>query len=82
MYCPRCQQENPPGARFCNGCGAPVKLSAGGDASEASYPELQGSLSEALAGGGGDEGVHVGRAASHCGRLLVELCSQQEEKSI
>ena len=20
--CPRCQHDNPPGARFCNGCGA------------------------------------------------------------
>jgi class 3 adenylate cyclase/tetratricopeptide (TPR) repeat protein len=24
MQCPRCPQENPPGARFCNACGAPV----------------------------------------------------------
>ena len=22
MQCPQCQHENPPGARFCNGCGA------------------------------------------------------------
>ena len=22
--CPRCQQANPPGARFCSGCGAPL----------------------------------------------------------
>jgi len=49
MQCPRCQHENPPNAIFCLKCGAPVKLSAGGEASEASYPELQGSLSEALA---------------------------------
>src|SRR4029450_7859805 len=49
MQCPRCKQENLAQARFCLKCGAPVKLSAGGDASEASYPELQGSLSEALA---------------------------------
>lgn len=21
MHCPQCQQDNPPGARFCNGCG-------------------------------------------------------------
>jgi hypothetical protein len=34
---------------FCLMCGAPIKPAAGGDASEASYPELQGSLSEALA---------------------------------
>jgi len=23
MICPQCQQDNPSGARFCNGCGAP-----------------------------------------------------------
>ena len=49
MQCPRYQHENPPKAMFCLKCGAPVKPSAGGDASEASYPELQGSLSDALA---------------------------------
>ena len=49
MQCPRCQLENPPNAIFCLKCGAPVKPSAGGDASEASYPELRGSLSDALA---------------------------------
>ena len=49
MQCPRWQHENPPTAMFCLKCGAPVKPSAGGDASEASDPELQGSLSEALA---------------------------------
>ncbi len=26
MQCPRCQQENPPGARFCNSCGAGLEL--------------------------------------------------------
>ncbi len=26
MQCPQCQQENPPGARFCNGCGARAAL--------------------------------------------------------
>ena len=49
MQCPRCQHETPPNAIFCLKCGAPVKPSAGGDALEASYAELQGSLSEALA---------------------------------
>jgi signal transduction histidine kinase len=49
MQCLRCQHENPPNAIFCLKCGAPVKPSAGGDASEVSYPDLQGSLSEALA---------------------------------
>ena len=24
--CPQCQHENPPGARFCNGCGARAEL--------------------------------------------------------
>src|SRR5262245_9791610 len=26
MHCPRCQHENPPGARFCNSCGAALEL--------------------------------------------------------
>ncbi len=26
MKCPRCQEENPAGARFCNGCGARLEL--------------------------------------------------------
>ena len=26
MQCPRCQQENPPGAGFCNSCGAGLEL--------------------------------------------------------
>ena len=26
MQCPRCQHENPPAARFCNGCGARMEL--------------------------------------------------------
>ena len=26
MRCPQCQQDNPAGARFCNGCGARMEL--------------------------------------------------------
>ncbi|PYN74915.1 MAG: hypothetical protein DMD96_29225 [Candidatus Rokuibacteriota bacterium] len=26
MQCPRCRQENPPGARFCNSCGTGLEL--------------------------------------------------------
>ena len=26
MHCPSCQHENPPGARFCNACGAPLPV--------------------------------------------------------
>src|SRR5712691_7238883 len=26
VKCPRCPQDNPPSARFCNGCGAPLEL--------------------------------------------------------
>ena len=29
MTCPRCQQDNPPHARFCLGCGARVALTCG-----------------------------------------------------
>jgi two-component system, NtrC family, sensor kinase len=28
MKCPRCQQENPPKAKFCLGCGAPLDATA------------------------------------------------------
>jgi len=27
MACPQCRQENPPGSRFCNGCGAKLEYS-------------------------------------------------------
>ena len=30
MKCPRCQHENPPGANFCNACGARLELSCAG----------------------------------------------------
>jgi two-component system, NtrC family, sensor kinase len=49
MQCPRCQQSNPSHAMFCLKCGAPVKPSATEDVLEVSHPELQRSLSEALA---------------------------------
>lgn len=26
MRCPRCLDDNPAGAKFCNGCGAPLEL--------------------------------------------------------
>src|SRR5262245_50196304 len=26
MKCPRCQQENPPQAKFCNACGLPLEI--------------------------------------------------------
>src|SRR5262245_49100944 len=29
MKCPRCQQDNPPHARFCLGCGARLALTCG-----------------------------------------------------
>ena len=31
LTCAQCQQENPDGARFCNGCGAPLAVPAGLD---------------------------------------------------
>src|SRR5262249_23414835 len=49
MKCSRCQQHNPPHAMFCLQCGAPVRRSAGDDASQASYTELQRSLTKAVA---------------------------------
>src|SRR5713101_7170275 len=38
MKCPRCQQENPPEAKFCLGCGAPLDATA---AIGGFYAELQ-----------------------------------------
>jgi len=38
MKCPRCQQENPPKAKFCLECGAPL---GGAVATDRSYAELQ-----------------------------------------
>jgi class 3 adenylate cyclase len=32
--CANCGQENPPGARFCNACGAPLQASSGGRVEE------------------------------------------------
>lgn len=26
MHCPQCQQDNPAGARFCNGCGTHLEM--------------------------------------------------------
>jgi two-component system, NtrC family, sensor kinase len=42
MQCPRCQRENRPDAKFCDGCGSPT------DPSQRSYAELACSLNEGL----------------------------------
>ena len=36
MTCPRCQQDNPPHARFCQGCGARLALTCGSCGAELS----------------------------------------------
>ena len=41
MKCPRCEQENPPRAKFCLACGAPVGVVA---ATGGSYAELQAEI--------------------------------------
>jgi signal transduction histidine kinase len=43
MKCPRCQQESPPQAKFCPGCGAPLE---GYDASPQSYADLKATKEE------------------------------------
>jgi GAF domain-containing protein len=43
MKCPRCQQENPPQAKFCLECGAPVD---GAAPSPKSYADLKGENEE------------------------------------
>jgi len=48
MKCPRCQQDNPPQAKFCLTCGGPFKLGPEFGAPTASYTDLQRALSEAL----------------------------------
>jgi GAF domain-containing protein len=48
MKCPRCQQENPPQAKFCSECAAPFKLPHERGAPTASYTDLQRAPSEAL----------------------------------
>src|SRR5262245_47321469 len=48
MTCPRCQHENPSDHKFCSECGAPLQR-LDRSLQPASYPEVQQSLSEALA---------------------------------
>src|SRR5215470_364008 len=48
MKCPRCQQENPPQAKFCIECGAPLKAPHESGPQEASSADLQRALSESL----------------------------------
>ncbi|HYK12191.1 MAG TPA: GAF domain-containing protein, partial [Gemmatimonadales bacterium] len=48
MKCPRCQHENPSDHKFCSECGAPLQR-LDRSLQPASYPEVQQSLSEALA---------------------------------
>src|SRR5262245_17099987 len=46
MKCPRCQRENRPDAKFCDECGTTLQLR---NDRAASYPDLQQSLTDALA---------------------------------
>src|SRR5688500_5283626 len=39
MQCPRCQQENPPGSRFCNRCGASLAAAPTPTGSHSDSPE-------------------------------------------
>jgi GAF domain-containing protein len=48
MQCPRCQQENRPSARFCDGCGTPLQHPAESATPAPSYGDLQRSQAEAL----------------------------------
>ena len=64
MQCPRCQQENRPSARFCDGCGTPLKRAAENDTPAPSYADLQrfraAALDQQAAGGISDRGQIVG----------------------
>ena len=48
MKCPRCQQENPRGQKFCGDCGTPLQAVGGSAQPARSYGALQRSLTEAL----------------------------------
>jgi len=48
LKCPRCQQENPPRAKFCLECGASFKAHAESGPLAASSTDLQHALSDAL----------------------------------
>src|SRR5512145_560358 len=48
MQCPRCQQENPPRAKFCLNCGAPIKSRHESAPPAASPADLRRALSDAL----------------------------------
>jgi signal transduction histidine kinase len=47
MKCSRCQQENPPRAKFCLECGAPIQHAGGGAVSGARDADLRRELLEA-----------------------------------
>src|SRR5262245_12326828 len=49
MKCPRCQQENPPGQRFCGDCGTPLQLPGATARLATSYGDVQQFLIEARA---------------------------------
>src|SRR5438876_3356675 len=48
MQCPRCQRENRPDAKFCDGCGTPLQHPFASAQPPPSYADVQSSLSEAL----------------------------------
>ena len=48
MKCPRCQQENRPGAKFCDECSMPLQRPSGSSQPAPSYADLQQSLTESL----------------------------------
>ena len=48
MNCPRCQQDNPPHAKFCLECGAPFKSAHASGHPPPSYTDLQHALTEAF----------------------------------
>src|SRR5262245_34172753 len=48
MQCPRCRHENHCDAKFCNECGGPLKTIDPSSPPPPSYPEIAGTLTEAL----------------------------------
>jgi hypothetical protein len=48
MQCPRCQQENRSGAKFCDECGAPFQHPSRSTPPVPSYEDVRRSLTEAI----------------------------------
>ena len=78
MKCPNCQQDNPSGARFCNGCGGPFAVSAPPE--ESAGPSSFGGdryRVERTLGEGGKGIVFLGQDTVLGRRVAIKLIKQE-----